>query len=47
MVLEKGFYKLNGTKIRGTLYGNRLKQFLISDLKEVRLKGRINKSNII
>jgi len=29
MVLEKGFYKLNSTKIRGNLYRNRLKRFLI------------------
>jgi len=32
IVLEKGFYKikdLNSTKIRGTLYRNRLKQFYI------------------
>jgi hypothetical protein len=48
MVLEKGFYKLkdlNSTKIRGTLYGNRLKWFLIQDLKEIRLEDRLNKSN--
>jgi hypothetical protein len=29
IVLEKGFYKLNSTKIRGTLYRNTLKRFLI------------------
>ena len=45
MASEKGFYKLNGTKMRGTLHGNRLKRFLVWDPEEVRLEGRMNESN--
>ena len=47
-MLEKAFYKLkdlNSTKMRGTLYRNRLKRFYIYNLKDIRPKDYINKSS--
>ena len=46
--LEKGFYKLedlNGTEMRGTLHGNRLKRFHVRDPEEIRPEDRINESS--
>jgi hypothetical protein len=45
---EKGFYKikdLDGTKIGGTLHGNRLKRFRVRDPEGIRPEDRTNESN--
>ena len=47
-MLEKGLYKLedlNGTEMRGTLYGNRLKRFHMQDPEEIRPEDCINESS--